>query len=89
MIHALEGLIEAAYSKLPEHAQARAQVVELNRRSSQLSDALAEALPDALREFWEAYSGWFAMYSVGPLLANDVVGWLALTAKCRKNTTKQ
>jgi hypothetical protein len=77
-IHALEGLIEAAYSKLPEHAQARAQVVDLNRRSLQLSDELRQSLPKPLQEFWEAYSGWFAMYSLGPLLANALVGRQAL-----------
>ncbi|MHB8996066.1 MAG: hypothetical protein ACYC63_12540 [Armatimonadota bacterium] len=81
VIHALEGLIEAAYSKLPEHAQARAQVVDLNRRSLKLSDALREALPEPLHEFWEAYSGWFAMYSLGPLLANAVVGQHALSGR--------
>lgn len=80
-IHALEGLIEAAYSKLPEHAQARAQVVDLNRRSLQLSETLREALPEPLHEFWEAYSGWFTMYSLGPLLANAVVGRQALAGR--------
>ncbi|MGE5531523.1 MAG: hypothetical protein ACM3VW_05345, partial [Bacteroidota bacterium] len=92
VIHALEGLIEAAYSKLPEHAQARAQVVALNRRSVQLSDELRQALPEPLHEFWEAYSGWFAMYSLGPLLANAVVGGQALSGRtgtpaCRHAST--
>lgn len=78
-VSALEGLIEAAYSKLPEHAAARDQVVALNLRSLDLARGLQDALPDSLHEFWEAYSGWFAMYSLGPLLGNACVGAQALS----------
>lgn len=77
-VPAVEGLVEAAYSKLPEHRETRAEVVALNQRSLALAAALGAALPETLQEFWEAYSGWFAMYSVGPLLANARVGEQAL-----------
>ena len=73
-VSALKRLVEAAYSKLPEHANARARVVELNLRSLDLAGQLQEALPECLHEFWEGYSGWFAMYSIGPLLGNACVG---------------
>ncbi|MEN6545618.1 MAG: hypothetical protein ABFE07_06210, partial [Armatimonadia bacterium] len=42
-------------------------------RSRSLAMALGEALPVELREFWEAYSGWFSMFSIGPLLANEAM----------------
>lgn len=77
-VRALEGLIEAAYSKLPEHRETRASVVTLNLRSIDLAVRLGEALPEELHEFWQAYGGWFAMYSVGPLLANQAVAQQAL-----------
>lgn len=77
-VRALDDLVEAAYSKLPEHRAARASVVALNRRSQEVAQRLGEALPEELQEFWEGYSGWFAMYSVGPLLANQAVAQQAL-----------
>lgn len=73
VIRCLEGLVQAAYSRLPEHRLARERVIELNHRSMTIAEACSAALPDGLQEFWEAYAGWFAMYSVGPLLANAQV----------------
>jgi len=78
LVRALPELIAAAYSRRPEHAAARARVVELNREAVQVAQALAVALPDELQEFWEAYAGWFAMYSVGPLLGNMAVARQAI-----------
>ncbi|MBU0611619.1 MAG: hypothetical protein KKI08_27320 [Armatimonadetes bacterium] len=77
-MHALPELISAAYSRRPEHAEARAQVVALNHQSLALAHSLAAALPDELQEFWEAYAGWFAMYSVAPLLVNMTVARQAI-----------
>lgn len=77
-VSALEGLIEAAYSKLPEHTTVRERVVELNLSALDLACQLQEALPEPLHEFWEAYSGWFALYSIGPLLGNACVGQQAV-----------
>lgn len=73
VVRCLEGLVQAAYSRLPEHRLARERVTELNHRSLRIAEAYSSALPDDLQEFWEAYAGWFAMYSVGPLLANAQV----------------
>lgn len=75
---ALENLIEASYSRLPEHRAVRERVVALNHRSVEIARAVAAALPEEWHEFWEAYAGWFAMYSVAPLLANTEVARQAL-----------
>lgn len=80
VVRAAEGLIEVAYSRLPEHASAKQQVVALNLRSVALAEALKPALPEALHEFWDAYAGWFAMYSISPLLANREIARQALEA---------
>jgi len=78
LVRALPDLIHAAYSRLPEHSQARERVVELNHRSLQIAYSLHAALPDELHEFWDAYAGWFAMYSVAPLLGNMAVARQAI-----------
>ncbi len=69
-IQALPGLIEAAYSRLPEHSLVRENVAKINHQAQALAQMLGEALPPELQDFWEAYAGWFALYSVGPLLVN-------------------
>lgn len=69
-IRALPGLIEAAYSRLPEHSLVRQNVARLKQQAKDLAQMLGEALPPELQDFWEAYAGWFALYSVGPLLVN-------------------
>jgi hypothetical protein len=79
LVHGVETLIEAAYSKLPEHAALKADVATVSRHAYALAQEFGQALPDSLQDFWAAYSGWFAMYSVGPLLANWRIGAEALT----------
>lgn len=70
VVHGVEGLLEAAYSTRPEHADVKARVAELNRWTAAIADGFGAALDDELQDFWQAYSGWFAMYAVGPLVAN-------------------
>jgi hypothetical protein len=77
-VRALRTLIEAAYSRRPEHAPARANVVALNHLSVRIAKHLGVALPEPWQEFWQAYAGWFAMYSVAPLLANAAIARQAL-----------
>lgn len=76
----IEGLVEVAYSKLPEHAALKAEVAAVNRQSQELARQFGQALPEALQDFWNAYAGWFGMYSVGPLLAHWHVARQALDA---------
>lgn len=70
VVHGVEGLLEAAYSTRPEHAEVKARVAELNRWTAAIAAAFGAALDDELQDFWQSYSGWFAMYAVGPLVAN-------------------
>jgi hypothetical protein len=79
IVHGLEGLLEGVYSRLPEHQDLRTRISALNHEALALAAAYAAALPPELQEFWAAYSGWFAMYSVGPLLANREV-WQGVLA---------
>lgn len=80
VVHGVEGLFEAAYSKRPEHLTLKAQVAAVNLQAQALATALGEALPDELQDFWRGYAGWFANYSVAPLLANWLVAREALEA---------
>ncbi len=79
VVRGVEGLLEAAYSTRPEHAEVKARVAELNRWSAAIAEAFGAALDEELQDFWQAYSGWFAMYAVGPLVANWQIARRALS----------